>query len=362
MSVTLFFTLLFFIFTATTTTTTTSPENIKSVQLLSPNPELISQFSHSNISLLLSIQNSMIPSFSSNSSATSAWLSTHVTPFLPHVRISAISVGNNVTDANLLKLVVTAVVNVKENVKELGIERVKVSTTVSLGFVTGSESVAKGLLGSFSEKGVTSLFVSMGNRNVSLGSFKVVCGGFVLKRDLSTDVGYQSLDDDELMSCIKVAPDFVSPANVEECFRLTEEFLLLPKAHRSKEDKLKAGADLAYSTGDLGTASHIFQVKKMGLYAAGVVIDEATKLVLKHISQLQPDPPAEPDLPIEPEPPIEQANENLEQSGEPKKESPTGQTNVNLEQSVEPREELSIEQANENLAQSVKPKEETPIE
>ncbi|KAJ6411011.1 hypothetical protein OIU84_007711 [Salix udensis] len=49
-------------------------------------------------------------------------------------------------------------------------------------------------------------------------------------------------------SCIKVALDFVSPENVQECFRLTEEFRLLPKTHRAKEDKL--------------------EVKKMALYAA----------------------------------------------------------------------------------------------
>lgn len=40
-------------------------------------------------------------------------------------------------------------------------------------------------------------------------------------------------------SCIKVALDFVSPENVEECVRLTEEFRFLPKNHRAKEDKLE---------------------------------------------------------------------------------------------------------------------------
>ncbi|KAF5450417.1 hypothetical protein F2P56_030772 [Juglans regia] len=40
-------------------------------------------------------------------------------------------------------------------------------------------------------------------------------------------------------SCIKVALDFVSPENVQECIQLTEEFRLLPKSHRSKEDKLE---------------------------------------------------------------------------------------------------------------------------
>ena len=42
-----------------------------------------------------------------------------------------------------------------------------------------------------------------------------------------------------LKSCIKVALDFVSPENVHECIRLTEEFRLLPKNHRAKEDKLE---------------------------------------------------------------------------------------------------------------------------
>jgi len=40
-------------------------------------------------------------------------------------------------------------------------------------------------------------------------------------------------------SCIKVALDFVSPENVGECFRLTEEFRTLPINHKSTEDKLE---------------------------------------------------------------------------------------------------------------------------
>ncbi|KAL7101870.1 hypothetical protein ACP275_08G081800 [Erythranthe tilingii] len=42
-----------------------------------------------------------------------------------------------------------------------------------------------------------------------------------------------------LKSCIKVAVDFVSPENVKECLRLTEEFRVLPQNHRAKEDKLE---------------------------------------------------------------------------------------------------------------------------
>ncbi|KAL0419305.1 UNVERIFIED_CONTAM: Lysine-specific demethylase [Sesamum radiatum] len=42
-----------------------------------------------------------------------------------------------------------------------------------------------------------------------------------------------------LKSCIKVALDFVSPENLGECIRLTEEFRTLPQNHRAKEDKLE---------------------------------------------------------------------------------------------------------------------------
>ncbi|KAJ0096110.1 hypothetical protein Patl1_16251 [Pistacia atlantica] len=42
-----------------------------------------------------------------------------------------------------------------------------------------------------------------------------------------------------LKSCIKVALDFVSPENVGESARLTEEFQVLPPNHWAKEDKLE---------------------------------------------------------------------------------------------------------------------------
>ncbi|KAK7258496.1 hypothetical protein RIF29_24075 [Crotalaria pallida] len=60
-------------------------------------------------------------------------------------------------------------------------------------------------------------------------------------------------------SCIKVALDFVSPENVGECLQLTEEFRVLPKHHRAKEDKL--------------------EVKKMTLYAVSNAIREINELM-----------------------------------------------------------------------------------
>ncbi|GAB2224689.1 hypothetical protein Droror1_Dr00005455 [Drosera rotundifolia] len=42
-----------------------------------------------------------------------------------------------------------------------------------------------------------------------------------------------------LKSCTKVAVDFVSPENIHECIRLTEEFRMLPRNHKMREDKLE---------------------------------------------------------------------------------------------------------------------------
>ncbi|EYU23675.1 hypothetical protein MIMGU_mgv1a020177mg [Erythranthe guttata] len=56
-----------------------------------------------------------------------------------------------------------------------------------------------------------------------------------------------------LKSCINVALDFVSPENVQECLRLTQEFRVLPQNHRAKEDKL--------------------EVKKMALHAIEKAVD-----------------------------------------------------------------------------------------
>ncbi|XP_019171758.1 PREDICTED: lysine-specific demethylase JMJ25-like isoform X2 [Ipomoea nil] len=61
-----------------------------------------------------------------------------------------------------------------------------------------------------------------------------------------------------LKSCIKVALDFVSPENVPECVRLTEEFRTLPQNHRAKEDKL--------------------EVKKMVIYAVHKAVEDLEML------------------------------------------------------------------------------------
>ncbi|KAK7292430.1 hypothetical protein RIF29_08210 [Crotalaria pallida] len=50
-----------------------------------------------------------------------------------------------------------------------------------------------------------------------------------------------------LKSCTKVAVDFVSPENVHECLRLTNEFRQLPKNHKAREDKLEIKKMIVYA-------------------------------------------------------------------------------------------------------------------
>ncbi|KAK4347556.1 hypothetical protein RND71_033895 [Anisodus tanguticus] len=68
-------------------------------------------------------------------------------------------------------------------------------------------------------------------------------------------------------SCIKVALDFVSPENLGECIRLTEEFRVLPQNHRAKEDKL--------------------EVKKMALYALEKAVADLKDLACNDGNQVQ---------------------------------------------------------------------------
>ncbi|KAK9691428.1 hypothetical protein RND81_09G196100 [Saponaria officinalis] len=61
-----------------------------------------------------------------------------------------------------------------------------------------------------------------------------------------------------LKSCIKVALDFVSPENIQECVRLSEEFRELPQNHMAKMDRL--------------------EVKKMTIFAAQKAVKDILDL------------------------------------------------------------------------------------
>ncbi|KAJ7946328.1 lysine-specific demethylase JMJ25 [Quillaja saponaria] len=63
------------------------------------------------------------------------------------------------------------------------------------------------------------------------------------KKKLKEEFGVEP----NLKSCTKVAVDFVSPENIHECLRLTDEFRQLPKNHKAREDKLEIKKMIVYA-------------------------------------------------------------------------------------------------------------------
>ncbi|XP_031620510.1 lysine-specific demethylase 3A isoform X2 [Contarinia nasturtii] len=67
-----------------------------------------------------------------------------------------------------------------------------------------------------------------------------------------------------LLNCIKVAEDFVSPENVSECFHLTQEFRTLSDTHSNHEDKLQIKNIIYHAVKDaLSVLSHILLGKQI---------------------------------------------------------------------------------------------------
>ncbi|KAK9124393.1 hypothetical protein Sjap_013995 [Stephania japonica] len=110
--------------------------NLNSISLPESDPEATRMFSYSTISLMLHIPNSSIHEIASNRSSAVRWLNLHVVPFHPRVKISTISVGNDVNPlSNLSNYVLPAMKNVQEALRQVGIRNISVSTTFSFARV-----------------------------------------------------------------------------------------------------------------------------------------------------------------------------------------------------------------------------------
>ncbi|PIA54455.1 hypothetical protein AQUCO_00900773v1 [Aquilegia coerulea] len=201
---------------------------INSIRLPDSDPEIIRSFSYSGISLLLSIPNSLITQIASNQSEALHWLNHHVTPFYPRVHISTISVGNNVldekekeeeeeatSDSNHSDFLLSAMENVRQALDELGIDKIKVSTTFSfINVITTAfppssaefqqplaESLMKPLLGFLSETN-SSFLINLYPYNLYRNNPEITIGyaifqehPFVFRDDLLTGVRYRNLFD-----------------------------------------------------------------------------------------------------------------------------------------------------------------------
>ncbi|CAM8916252.1 unnamed protein product [Rhodiola kirilowii] len=106
---------------------------IAAVRLPDANPTVIRSFTFTNVSLLLTIPNNLVPAIAANRSNAARWLYVHVVPYFPRARISTISVGNNVLEASpdLYNSLLPAMENVHTALDEIGIRSISVSTTFS---------------------------------------------------------------------------------------------------------------------------------------------------------------------------------------------------------------------------------------
>ncbi|CAI9774873.1 unnamed protein product [Fraxinus pennsylvanica] len=113
--------------------------HIQAVHLLDPTPAAVRVFAYTNISLLLSVPNDLVPSFAVNRSAATLWLYSLVLPYHPRTRISLISVGSDVITAaassdaasDPTTTLIPAMNNLHLSLRDLGIRSIPVSTTFS---------------------------------------------------------------------------------------------------------------------------------------------------------------------------------------------------------------------------------------
>lgn len=113
--------------------------SISAVRLIDPTPDAVRAFSYTNISLLLTVPNHLIPSFAANLSDAALWLYSHVFPYYPRTQISLISAGSDVitfastadptVDPSVILL--PAMRNLQRALIDLGIRTIPVSTTFS---------------------------------------------------------------------------------------------------------------------------------------------------------------------------------------------------------------------------------------
>ncbi|KAL2539906.1 Glycosyl hydrolase superfamily protein [Abeliophyllum distichum] len=108
------------------------------VRLLDPTPISIRAFAYTNISLLLSVPNRLVPSFAANRSAASVWLYSHVLPYHPRTHFSLISIGSNVISSSYddvtidpSTIILPAMRNLYLSLRDFGIRTISVSTTFS---------------------------------------------------------------------------------------------------------------------------------------------------------------------------------------------------------------------------------------
>ncbi|KAL0328973.1 UNVERIFIED_CONTAM: Glucan endo-1,3-beta-glucosidase 11 [Sesamum calycinum] len=105
------------------------------------NPQILTAFANSNIELIVTVENQMLPILMDHNQAFQ-WVHTHIRPYFPATRITGIAIGNEVFtggDTALISYLVPAMVNIHAALVRFGLDRfIQVSTPSSLAVLQES--------------------------------------------------------------------------------------------------------------------------------------------------------------------------------------------------------------------------------
>ncbi|XP_022777275.1 glucan endo-1,3-beta-glucosidase 10-like isoform X2 [Durio zibethinus] len=120
---------------------------ITKARIYDTNPQILTTFANSNIELIVTVENQMLPVVMDPQKALQ-WVSTHIRPYFPATKITGIAVGNEVftdDDTSLIGYLVPAIVSIHDALVQLGLDRyIQVSTSNSLAVLEESYPPSSG--------------------------------------------------------------------------------------------------------------------------------------------------------------------------------------------------------------------------
>lgn len=123
-------------------------QRVTKARIYDTNPEVLTAFANSNIELIVTVENQMLPQLMDPQQALQ-WVTTHIKPYFPATTITGIAVGNEVftedDPTTLINNLVPAMVSIHGALAQLGLDTyIKVSTPSSLAVLQESYPPSSG--------------------------------------------------------------------------------------------------------------------------------------------------------------------------------------------------------------------------
>ncbi|KAL1222935.1 Glucan endo-1,3-beta-glucosidase 14 [Cardamine amara subsp. amara] len=114
---------------------------ITKTRIYDTNPQILSSFANSNIEIIVTIENQVLPLLQDPQQALQ-WVDSHIKPYIPATRITGIMVGNELytdDDSSLIGYMMPAIINIHKALVQLGLDRyIQVSSPSSLAVLAES--------------------------------------------------------------------------------------------------------------------------------------------------------------------------------------------------------------------------------